>query len=220
MKKIIVFDFDGTIIKSKAGKKAHVEWFRILGLLLKKKNIIKLAGKKDYFKEVYSLMEQYTGLSKKNKLEKTVMIKLARNLYQMLFLGYVTSYKKDLEIKEVIKYIKKLKRKYRIALVTTTPEDIVIPILSLIKQTKLFDIVFVQSLQKQPSKAELINEFVKRYGKPVLQIGNSLEDIEIAKKLGIVSVLACWDDFEKQAAGVADILVSDIKKLDSVIKGL
>lgn len=217
MKPIIAFDFDGTIISSAAGREADHEWYRVMSILLNKPEIRNLAGKKAYFRDVLRLMEQYTGLRQSRQSDKRTMTRLARNLYQFSFLGSAYRHRSDLLIPRVKPLISGLKRKFLVALVTTTPTDIVVPLLSIAKIKDVFDIVFTQSLEQQPSKRKLLGQFVQKYKKPICSIGNSAEDMEASRQLGIMGVLVKWDKYEKEAEKSAAYVVSSVDELKSLL---
>ena len=219
MKPVIGFDFDGSVIRSVASDKAHYEWFKVMSVLLKDSKIKKLAGKKDYFPDVYRLMERYTGLSQKNAFEREVSTRIARNLYQLAMLGPANKYKKKLLFKDVAKLILQLKKKYKVALITTVPGDIVLPMLKLIKFDK-FDIVHTTPIDEKPSKLTALKRFSRKYKKPILYIGNSAEDINACKKLKIKSVLAKWGKYDKEAASKADYTAKNAAELKKIIENL
>ncbi|MBD3304246.1 HAD hydrolase-like protein [Candidatus Woesearchaeota archaeon] len=219
VKKIIGFDFDGSVIRSIASDEAHYEWFKVMGVLLKDPQVKKLAGKKDYFQDVYRLMERYTGLSQKNSFEKEVSTRLARNLYQLAMLGPANRHKKKLLFKDVAKLILQLKKKYRVALITTVPGDIVLPMLKLIRFEK-FDIVHTTPINEKPSKLTALKRFSRKYKKPALYIGNTLEDMEACKRLKIKSVLVTWGKYDKAAVINADYVAKTAGELKKIIDAL
>jgi phosphoglycolate phosphatase-like HAD superfamily hydrolase len=219
LKPIIGFDFDGSIIRSVASEAAHFEWFETMAVLLDDEKVKKLAGQKDYFPEVYRLMERYTGLSQKNASDKEIMTKIARNLYQLSTLGCANKHKKNLLFKDVSELILKLKKKYQIALITTVPGDIVLPILRLIDFDK-FDLVQTTPITEKPDKLKALERFTKEKGKPILYVGNSIDDITACKKLGIKSVLAMWGGYDKDAVKKADFTAKSANDLKQILEKL
>jgi len=216
VKKIIGFDFDGAFIRSVAAKEAHAEWFVMLSVLLDDVSVKDLMHKKDWWPDVYKLMEQYTGLSHKDEFDKQVITKMARNLYQFSFLGAANRHKKNLLFKDVAALVKKLRPKYRAALITTTPEDIVQPILHLVG-FKDFDFIQTVPLSESSAKLVALERFCKKHGRPALYVGNRLDDIRACKKLKIKSVLALWGDHDKEAAAEADFTAKNAAELKKII---
>lgn len=218
MKPIIAFDFDGTIISSKASDQAHARWYELLGFLLGKRKIVKLAGNKNYFKDVIKLMELVTGMNADNPKERALMIRLARNLYQLLVLVASRKYRKKLLIEGIKKLIEELKTAYVVALVTTTPEDIMLPLLRMLELDGLFDIVFLQPLSEMPDKHRLLKEFAKKHKKPELFVGNSLPDMLACRALGIKAILVTWDYYDKEALKIARYKAGTVPELRELIK--
>ncbi len=219
IKQIIAFDFDGSIISSIAGKEAHFEWFEIMSNLLKDKRIKELADKKDYFPDVYRIMEKYTGLVHKDNFDKEIMTKMARNLYQLAFLGIANKHKDILLFKEIAELILQLRKEFTIALITTTPEDIVLPIMHLMNFEKP-DIIQTTPITEKPSKINALKRFVKEHGKPIIYVGNSTSDIDACRELKIKSALATWGDYDKDAVGKADYVAKDAVELKKIILNL
>ncbi|MBU2561938.1 MAG: HAD hydrolase-like protein [Nanoarchaeota archaeon] len=218
MKPIIAFDMDGTIISSEASANAHKAWFGFMGVLLKDDSISKLAGKKDYFPDVLGVMERLTGLDQKDSFEKSVMVKYARNLYQMIYLAELKKEGKDAFVPEMVDMIIDLKQKCRIALITTAPEDMVLPALEIIGIKKLFDYIYRSPLNQEPSKLEMLKKFTKDVGKPALYVGNEQKDADACKELGIKFALAKWGKHDEDAGQTATYNLTSPKQLRGVLE--
>ena len=216
MKQIIGFDFDGTVLKNDS--KVHEDWFRVMGYLLKKPSTKKLAGKKDYFPEVFKVMEQYTGLNKEDKHDRKIMTALARNLFQMLYLRRIKVAGKDAFYDELIDVLVNHKQKYTLALITTAPADAVAPALKIGGIFDLFDIISITPIEKRPNKKELLETFCKKHGKPIIYIGNSLEDGKACKDLEIPFALAKWDKYDKEAEKYSKYKMSKPSEVTGAIK--
>jgi len=222
MKKIIAVDFSGTLVREIASDKAHYEWFAIMAAALKDESIKKYAGTKDYFPKIYEVMERYTGLNKEKELDKVLMTKFARNLFQMSFIGMANKLKDKLLVKEFADYLKKLKTEgYEIDLVTTAPEDSVIPILEIVGCEDLFNFIYKSPLTRKPSKYELLNEFIKDKEKPLCYICNENEDVIVCKELEVTSILVTWDKTTDQKfRKLADYVINNVDELKRIIDKL
>ena len=218
MKKIIAFDLDGTIISSEASVKAHKAWFRIMGVLLGDDSVADLGGNDDYFPDVMNVMERVTGLNRKDGFEKGVMVKYARNLYQMLFLAELKEEGKDAFVSDMIDMIIELKKNCRIALITTSPEGMVLPALEIGGIKNLFDYVYRSPLDKEPSKLDMLKKFVKEIGKPALYVGNEKKDAEACKELGVKFALAKWGKHDEEAGKMANFNLASPKQLKGVLE--
>ncbi len=218
MKKIIAFDFDGTLIKTSETDKAHQDWFKVMGYLTKSAKVRRLGNKKDYFGDVFFALEKLTGLDHKDPADKRIMVRLARNLFQMLYLARIRKEGKGVLVDGILDVIVDLKPKFDIALVSTAPEDSLDPALKLLGLKDLFDYTIKGPLDQQPSKTDTLTFFVKKFGRPIIYVGNALEDAKACKALDIPFVLAKWDKFDKEAEPLAKYKLSKPQELIGVIK--
>ena len=118
-------------------------------------------------------------------------------------------------VKEFAEFLRKLKDKYKLALITSAPEESVEPILQKIGCFDLFDIVYKSPMEKQPNKEELFKEFIEKYGKPAYSIGNGDQDIESCKKLGITTISVNW---VSQGEIKGDYDIQNVSELEGIIK--
>ncbi|MFH1209268.1 MAG: HAD family hydrolase [archaeon] len=206
-KQIIAVDFDGALLKSRPFNEAHKRWFYLMSILLKDDSINKYASLENYFDKVHEVMKRYLG----NVDEETRTI-FARSLYAMVTIAEV---KKEDLISEFVQYLKSIKSKYKLALITTAPESSVEPILKKLDCFELFDIIYKSPVNKQPNKKELFEEFIKKYGKPIFYIGKGDKDIITCKDLGIKSISVSWVS-KGQLKGDYDI--KTVKELKDIIE--
>ena len=160
MKPIIAVDFDGALLQSRPFSEAHKRWFYVMSVLLKDDSINEYAGLDDYFDKVHEVMERYLG-----DVDYETMVKFARNLFSM---ATITEVRKDDLVGDFADYLKGLKGKYRLALITSAPESSVEPILHKVGCSDLFDILYKSPMGRHPNKRELFEEFIKEHGKPAL----------------------------------------------------
>ncbi|MBS3118215.1 HAD family hydrolase [Candidatus Woesearchaeota archaeon] len=95
-------------------------------------------------------------------------------------------------VSEFAKYLRKIKSQYSLALITSAPEAAVEPILQKVGCSDLFDYVYTSPVNEQPSKKELLQEFIEKHGKPKFYIGHGDKDILSCKELGILSITVNW----------------------------
>ncbi|RLE41760.1 hypothetical protein DRJ16_05740 [Candidatus Woesearchaeota archaeon] len=221
-KKIIAFDLDGTLILSGASERAHYDFFKVMSVLLDDESIESLAGKEEWMGDVIQIMSEYTGLNPKNKHSKKAIIKMARNIYQLLYLKAMHENKDDLYLPEIAIVLKTLKKEgFVLTIVTTMPETIVKPILETFGIINLIDIIETQSLDESPDKKELLEDFCNKHGKPAAYIGNSREDSEACNHLGIRFILAGWDISKEEADDIeSDATVFNPEELINIVKSL
>lgn len=207
MPKIIAIDFDGALLKHRPFEKAHLKWFKVMSVLLKDSSVKKYANLDNYFDKVHVVMKRYLG-----NVSHDVRVRFARMMYAMATLAEVQQ--KDL-MEDFVKYLKTLKKKYKLALITSAPEDSVEPILDKLGISNLFDIVYKSPMARHPDKKELFKEFIKKYGKPMFYIGNGDKDIENCKSVGIKTISANWVSKGKYKG---DFDVKTVKELKNIIK--
>jgi phosphoglycolate phosphatase-like HAD superfamily hydrolase len=206
-KPIIAVDFDGALLQSRPFDEAHKRWFYVMSVLLKDDSVNQYAGLENYFDKVHEVMQKYLG-----DVDHETRVKFARNLFSMVTLAEVT---KDDLVGDFAKYLRELKGKYRLALITSAPEASVEPILYKIGCSDLFDILYKSPMGKHPNKRELFGEFVKEYGKPTYYIGYGDKDITSCKELGIPTISVNW---VSQGTIKGDYNVKKVSELEAIIK--
>ncbi|MFW6027124.1 MAG: HAD family hydrolase [Candidatus Woesearchaeota archaeon] len=200
-------DFDGALLQSRPFDEAHKRWFHVMSILLKDDSINKYAGLENYFDKVHEVMERYFG-----DVDNETRVKFARNLFSMVTTAEVT---KDDLVGDFADYLRGLKEKYKLALITSAPESSVEPILHKVGCSGLFDILYKSPMGRHPNKRELFEEFIKKYGKPAYYIGNGDKDIASCKELGIPTISVSWVSLGK-LKGNYDI--RKVSELEAIIK--
>ncbi len=218
-KPVIAVDFSGTLITEEPSELAHYEWFEIMAKILNDKSILAYAKEKEYFPHVYKIMERFTGLNAKKEEDKILMKKFARNLFQLSYFAAANKIKDRLLFQNYANYLKELKHKYKIILVTTSPEDIVSPILHMIKCDDIFDGIIKSPLTEEPNKEKLLRQLLDEPDRVILYLGNSLEDAHACKKLKIPFILAVWDKADNsEVKKIADFTAGSVEELKDIIK--
>ena len=207
MKPIIAVDFDGALLKSRPFDEAHKRWFYVMSVMLKDDSVNKYARLEDYFNKVHEVMRRYLG-----DVDHETRVKFARNLFSMTTIAEVR--KEDL-VEDFARYLRRLKKKYRLALITSAPEASVEPILGKVGCSDLFDILYKSPMGKHPNKRELFEEFIKEYGKPKFYVGNGDKDITSCKELGISSISVNWVSRGKVKG---DYDIKNVQELEEILK--
>jgi len=206
-KPIIAVDFDGALLQSRPFDESHKRWFHIISILLKDDSINEYAGLDNYFDKVHEVMERYLG-----NVDHETRVKFARNLFSMATIAEVT---KDDLVEDFADYLRNLKDRYQLALITSAPEASVEPILQKMECSDLFDIFYKSPMEKHPNKREMFEEFVNEYGKPIFYIGNGDKDIISCKELGISSISVNW---VSQGKIKGDYDIQKVSELKTIIK--
>ncbi|MFA6088426.1 MAG: HAD hydrolase-like protein [Candidatus Woesearchaeota archaeon] len=209
-KPIIATTLSGLFVKSSPWKKAHKLWFDFVAHELNDESIKEWMHRKDYFKGVDIAMKKL--YPKKSNDERT---KIARTLYFNCVFSYIRFNKDKLINKDVISYFLSIKKKYRIALVSTNSSEHIKELLSIIDISDFFDIIECSKPEEKDDKIKVFSRFLKKYKKPAIYIGGDRKDTyEFCKKHKINYVFANFEN--------ADILpktkfVSNLNELKKLL---
>ncbi|MFW6047583.1 MAG: HAD family hydrolase [Candidatus Woesearchaeota archaeon] len=206
-KKIIVIDFNGALLQSRPFDEAHKRWFYVMSVLLNDNSVNEYANLKTYFDKVHEVIGRYLG-----DIDNETRVKFARNLFSMVTIAKIT---KDDLVADFTDYLRELKERYRLALITSAPETSVEPILHKVGCSDLFDIIYKSPIGRHPNKRELFEEFIKKHGKPAYYIGNGDKDIVNCKELEIPAISVNW---VSQGEVKGDFDIKSVKELKAIIK--
>jgi FMN phosphatase YigB (HAD superfamily) len=204
-KPAIVIDLDGALLKSRPFDMAHKEWFRIMAEILRDQTINDYALTEDYFVHVQEIMKKYLGdidIGSRNAF--------ARNIYAM---GIVESIKKWDLVDEFAEYLRSIKKKFAIILITSAPTLAVHGILEKTHCTDIFDLIIASPMEHMPDKQELIELFIKKHGKPLFYIGQGDKDINICKEFGIKTICVNWVKVGEFKGNFEASNIDDLKKI-------
>jgi len=159
-KPIIATNIDGFLIKHRAFVEPHKAVWQVLIEKTGNPDLAKWIGKKDYFIGVNLAMDAI--MPQATREEKTLQV---RKWYQEAVVDYIQK-NPDSIFKSRIKQLKKIKEKYTLALITTNTVDYITKILEAGKLQGIYHMVLASETEKEPKKQELIDLFIKIYGKP------------------------------------------------------
>jgi len=197
-KPILATNIDGFLIKHEAFILPHKAWFKRAIQLTGDTNLEKWIKRKDYFQGVDLAMAQI--MPQATEQQRTLQ---ARHWYQEDVVQYIANHPKAVYI-QVVEKLRKLKSRFRLALVTTNTKEYIHQILKTAKLQGLYDIVFAISATEKPDKAELFKRFAQEHGNPKYYIAaRSKEAFEECLKLGSLCIYAAWDEFDKETASLA-----------------
>lgn len=197
-KPIIATNTDRFLIAHRAFVEPHKAWFDMAIKKTGDKSLEKWKGKEDYFKGVNQAMAQL--MPKASQEERT---KQAREWYQEYVIEYIETHP-DCIYKKVIEVLKKLKTKYRIALITTNTKDHIQKILEAANISDLYDIIIASSTGKEPKKSELLLKFIDKYKEPKIYIsGKNGPTIHTFNENKIPTIYTTWDEKDEEAAKLA-----------------
>lgn len=201
----LIIDLKGALLRPRPFDIAHKEWFRIMAELIKDYSITEFSFTPDYFVHVQEIMKKYLG-----DIDVKSRNSFARNIYAM---AVVESIKKWDLVDEFAEYLRSIKKKFAIILITTAPTAAVNGILEKIDCKDLFDMIVASPMEDMPSKKELIESFMKKHSKPLFYIGHGDKDINVCRDLGIKTISVNWVEQGEFKGNFEANKVEDVKKI-------
>ena len=184
MNPILVIDLKEALVKPRPFIDAHKRWFKLFSILLEDDSINDWVKKENYFEGVHAVMKLY--LKDSDKEYQTIF---SRQLFSMMLVAEITP--NDL-MKEFADYLRTLKERYTLALITTVPEDSITPLLNKIGCGDLFDIVYPSLNKNHPDKKTQFIEFIEKYTTPLFYIGYGDKLLGELKELNINTISVNW----------------------------
>lgn len=214
--KVIFLDWDGTIAKKDVANKAAIIRGKMLGVNFTKKHIQEAQKTHAHYDINKKLISKYTGVT-----DKKLLTEIMTNLFQYYYLGVVNEEKQDIFYKDMIIVLKEMKKKYglKLVIVTTLRQDIVEPALQIVEQERLFDAVFGEPADLCFTKLDLCKKAAKKYGKPLLMIGDRKDDIESGRAVGAKTVYCTWGS-EDNNHTITDYIIKKPVKLKKIFAEL
>ena len=219
-KKLLIFDLDGTLIDSAP------DLANSLNFMLKELN-----------KEEYQLkkIREWIGNGAKTLVKRALLNKkdienemIDDELLDKALEIFLDHYKKNGSLKtkaypDVQEILKKLSKRYKLAIATNKPDEFVKPILKKLSLDSYFDFI-IGSCDKvknkpDPSMLMYITKKLNIDKKDTLMIGDSLNDILSAKNANIDSILVSYgysnsEDFIELEP---NLTINSFKKLEEIL---
>jgi FMN phosphatase YigB (HAD superfamily) len=184
MNPIIAIDFDGALFRSRPFDEAHKRWFRLFSILLDDDSINDWAFKENYFEGVHLCMKKYLG-----DTDNESQTFFSRQIYAMMLVAETVS--SDM-VKEFAEYLRSIKGRYSLALITSAPKSAALPMLHKTHCADLFDIIYYSPSTDHPDKMSLFGEFITKHERPLFYIGKGDKDLGALKELGINTISVNW----------------------------
>ena len=217
MKRLLLFDLDGTLTDAKEGITKCVQYaLKHFGIEAKLNDLLCFIGPPlfDSFREYYNLDEENAKLAVEKYRERFKDIGIFEN---GVYDGII----------DMLKCCKEMG--YKIGLATSKPEEFARRILDKYLLTEYFDEITGSTMDgSRNTKTDVIKEAFVRMGindelkAQVLMIGDREHDIEGAKNCAIESVgvrFGYAKEGELEAAG-ADYIVSTVEELEELLERL
>lgn len=210
MIKAVLFDMDGVLVDSLKANYLHLN------------SLLRHFGKDMLSFEDYQ--ENYWGSHFSEQIKK-IFGKISKKKYVEMKNYYVkisSSFVKNQKLYPNVKSILRiLRKKYKLALVTSTLNKITKKILEYFSLRKFFDIVIDGEMVKNPKPAPdavlLACKKLKIKPKEAVYIGDNFQDVEAGKKAGCLTI-AIATTSSKEELKNADKIINNLNELVKVIE--
>jgi len=208
-KQILATNIDGFLIDHSAFIEPHKIWFDRAILLTKNPSLSQWKGHPEYFKGVNLAMEKIMPNASKEE-----RISQARSWYQEDVVYYIKMHTEMINHK-LADVLKKLKGKFRIALITTNTKDHITKILKAANLEGVYDIIHASSSEEEPSKSKLFEEFKEKYRQPKYYIASrSKEAFEECLKIGTICIYFAPDEIDPKIKKLASKTLTNTKEIE------
>jgi phosphoglycolate phosphatase-like HAD superfamily hydrolase len=233
MEKIIVIDFSGTLIKSFVVEEANLKRYEILGIPKpSKEEHRKLHSTKEHYNIIRKYIAEAYGINDEMKIvfvqnhggeielsgrdvKTMIMTDLFRNAMYLVAKEHGKKIYAD-GILETLKLIQK--RGFKLAIVSGIRKDIITGMLAITNCPVKFDYIYGQDpVLSRDDNLQLNNELAK-HGKINYIIGDKLDDLKPAKKLGAKTIFVSWGHASGGEKEFADYTVDKPSELEKIIK--
>ena len=175
-KPILATNIDGLLLNHKVFSEPHRYWFERAIKKTKDNSLKRWMDREDYFIGVNEAMQKIMPHDSQEK--RTYQ---ARKWYQQDVIKYIKNHPEEIK-KDIAEKLISLREKYKIILITTNTEKYINKILKKAKLNRIYEGIIASKTEKEPSKEELVDELINRYGKPEYYLTGKPEE-KITKKL-------------------------------------
>lgn len=203
--KAVLFDFDGTLFELK------VDWLQVRQEL---KDLLKFPGPASEFKPLKSRIQEVVGnLPNREEVEKRAYDIISQHEIKGAEEGYPHEGAREILEWSVDKGI-------RIVILTRNARDCVYPVLEKYSWPKPNLIIAREDVKKgkpDPEAGLLVLEKLQLQKEDCLIVGDSLPDLELAKNLGVKSVLYHNPRHQRIPKEHADFFIKNLLELREII---
>jgi phosphoglycolate phosphatase-like HAD superfamily hydrolase len=113
----------------------------------------------------------------------------ARQMFSMVLVAEISP---DDLVKEFADYLRTIKDRYTLALITTVPENSIIPLLNKLGCGDIFELIYPSLNKNLPDKKTLFVDFIQKYDKPLFYVGYGDKLLGELKELDINTISVNW----------------------------
>ena len=225
MKPILVFDFVGTLVRMEMIDKANAFRAEVLERTLP--SVREHTENKILYKNNREFVKKLTGITKRHKVlyrsntGEEIMLKgeqvqnqIATNLFQIGMFMVAKKYGKRIFLPDFLNVIKKLKKRFDLAIVSGVRTDIISGMLEIAGLSGLFMYIKGQPPMLGRSNEELLKELPSTI---VALVGDKKDDLMPAKELMVKAIFVTWGTPQGGEEKIADAVVREPKELLEVI---
>ena len=219
----IIIDFAGTLIRKEIIEEANVFRSKILQRSFPTKK--EHAHPKQLYKINNQFVEKLTGLKKRMRIDFTendgdeitltgeeIQTQIATNLFQIGMFMAAKKYGKRILPAGLLGELQRLQKKgYSFVIISGVRTDIISGVLQIAKIPITFDIY-----GQPPILGRTNTESLKKIKKAAFVIGDKMNDLQLAKKVGANSIFVTWGHPEGGEEKEADFSIRkavDLKKI-------
>lgn len=228
MNKIVVVDFSGTLVKASVIEEANEFRSKVLQRSLPSKK--EHAKPEELYKVNREFVEKLTGLKKKMNIfyrendDDFITLKgenyqnqISTDLFRIGMYGVAKKYRMKIFNNGFVDALNKIKKKYKLAIVSGVRTDIISGMLEISGLGwKFFDYIFAQPPILGVSNEKNLSALQEK-GEIKFLIGDKLSDLEPAKKIGCKSVFVKWGHATGGEEKFADFSISSAGELVKII---
>jgi phosphoglycolate phosphatase-like HAD superfamily hydrolase len=227
--KIVVFDFAGTLIRADIIEEANNFRSKVLDRSLPARK--EHSKPEELYKANNEFVQKLTGLRKdmkinyrENNLEfmningGTYQNQVSTNLFQIGMWMAAKKHGKDIMPTGMIEQLQRIKKLgYKLAIVSGIRNDTISGMLQIAGIAVDFDYIYAQPPVLGVSNEENLKE-LKTKGKLMFVLGDKLNDLEAAKKLGAKTIFVTWGHASGGEKEFADYTIDGPKDFERIIK--
>ena len=212
MKRIIVFDFSGTMVHREIAEEAAKRRLKWLGKKVTTDYLRKALPKNKHYKLNKDLLSKYTGIK-----DDKILTVLSTDLFKIHMFAVANEKKKKIFRSGILDALKKLKKdRYQIAVMSGVRSDIIYGMMKITKTDNLIDYICAQNPTLDYPNEKLL-ECIKGVGKIEYVIGDKMSDIQAAKRVGAKAIFLKGGHRTGGEEKKADFVIDSTKHIIEVI---
>jgi phosphoglycolate phosphatase-like HAD superfamily hydrolase len=233
MEKIIVIDFSGTLIEPFVVEEANLKRYEILGIPKpSEEEHRRLHSTKEHYDIIRKHIAEAYGISDDMKISfvqnhdgevelsgRDVKTVIMTDLFRNAMYLVAKEHRKKIYADRILETLKLIqKRGFKLAIVSGIRKDIITGMLAITNCPVKFDYIYGQDPVLSKDDNLQLNHELAKHGKISYIIGDKLDDLKPAKKLGAKTIFVSWGHASGGEKEFADYTVDKPSALEKIIK--